>query len=265
MHAHILTEFDPSVYRRFGLPTAEHLLVLRVDSPYWESVHKKLKEHVEKNDKRIVSGQDPFKLEVKIDVDYRHRSLSANAWLWAMHTIEADLINGKKPGKWHDAHDVTPEMVHEDYMDRFAPRAEVVVDEWMVRALGETARIMSEENLPDGKVNLCLMKTSSYMNVREFAQLAHEVERQMVSYGIPLDNYLEYKKLSDQVPEFDKAVAVEDAKTLIPDGEVVTVESQNGTPVVTMAIPKRWEAMTREEQKAIDPERFDKEQNLELF
>lgn len=239
MQAHILTEFDPSVYRRFGLPTAEHLLVLRVDATYWESLHKKLREHVEKNDKRILSGMEPFKLEVKIDVDYRHRSLSANAWLWAMHTIEADIINGNKTGKWYGVNDVTPEMVHDDYMDRLAPRADVVVDEWMVAALSETARVIGQEKLPGGKIKLSLMKTSSFMNVREFAQLAHEVERQMASYGIPLDNYLEYKKLADQVPEFDKKAA---------EGS-----------------PKSWESMTRDEQKATDPERFDKEQNLELF
>jgi len=244
MQAHILTEFDPSLYRRFGLPTAEHLLVLRVDETYWESVHKKLKEHVFKNDKRIFSGMEPFKLEVKIGVDYRHRSLSANAWLWAMHTIEADIINGTKVStRWHGVDDVTPEMVHEDYMDRFAPRAEIVCDEWMAQALSETAKIVAREKLDDGKVKLSLMKSSSYMNAREFAQLSHEVESQMVGYGIPLDNYLEYKKLADQIPDFDKAATDKPVEPKV----------------------KRWEAMTREEQKKADPEKYDAEMNLQLF
>lgn len=254
MHAHILTEFDPSVYRRFGLPTAEHFLVLRVGDTYWDSVYKKLKEHVAKNDKRIMSGQEPFKLEVKIDIDYRHRSLSANAWLWAMHTIEASIINGKTvPTKWQEADDVTPEMVHEDYMDRFAPRAEIVVEEWMVAAIGETARIISQEPMADGKVKLCLMKSSSYMNVREFAALAHEVERQMVGYGISLDHYLEYQKLSDQVPEFDKAA----------EKEAMPKESDNQTKAAPK--PKSWHEMTRAEQAEADPERFDREMQLDIF
>lgn len=263
MQACVLTEFDPSVYRRFGLPTAEHLLVLRVDETYWESLHKKLKEHVEKNDKRIMSGMEPFKLEVKIGVDYRHRSLSANAWLWAMHTIEADIINGKKLStRWHGIDDVTPEMVHDDYMERLAPRAEVVVDEWMAQALSETAKIVAKETLPDGKVKLSLMKTSSYMNAREFAQLSHEVESQMIGYGIPLDNYLEYKKLADQVPEFDRDADMKDMTTL--NGNVLFVGTDGrGKPFTSVG--KRWEAMTREEQKRADPERYDREINLELF
>lgn len=245
MRAQVLTSFDPSVYRRYGIPAG--ILALTVDPVYWDSLYKKLKEHVEKNDKRILSGQEPFKLEVKINVDYRHRSLSANAWLWAMHTIEADIINGKQVAtKWHDINDVTPEMVHEDYMDRFAPRAEVIVDEWMVPVLAETARIVSQEKL-DGKVRLVLMKTSSYMNAREFSQLSHEVESQMLSYGIPLDNYLEYKKLADQIPEFDKSAA-NDTK-----------------PQETAKEVKPWHHMTREEQKAADPEKFDEEMNLQLF
>lgn len=242
MHAHILTEFDPSVYRRFGLPTAEHLLVLRVDETYWKSVYKKLKDHVEKNDKRIMAGMEPFKLEVKIGVDYRHRSLSANAWLWAMHTIEADIVNGNKAGKWYGVDDVTPEMIHEDYLERFAPRATVVVDEWMVAPLSETARVIGKEPLPDGKVKLSLMKSSSHMNVREFAQLAHEVEKQMTSYGVDLDHYLEFKALADQIPGFDKAV-----------------ETHSPKPA------KRWEDMTRAEQAEADPERFDKEMQLDIF
>lgn len=237
MHAHILTEFDPSAYRRFGIATAEHLLVLRVDPIYWDSLHKKLKTHVEKNDKRIMAGQEPFKLEVKINVDYRHRSLPANAWMWAMHTIEAAIINGKGEA-WHDKTDVTPEMIHEDYMDRFAPRADVIVDEWMAGPLGETARIVSREDLGGDKIHLVLMKSSSYMNAKEFAQLSHEIERQMESYGISLDNYIDYKKLADQISEFDKeAEKTED----------------------------NWHRLTDAEKKAQDPKRFDEEKQLEIF
>lgn len=243
MRATILASFDPLVYRRFGLPTAEHLLVLRVDETFWDSVYKRLKEHVEKNDARIFAGQEPFKLEVTLGVDYRHRSLSANAWLWAMHTIEADIVNGGKGGgKWYGVNDVTPEMIHEDYMDRLAPRAEVVVDAWLVPMLSETARIIAKEPLTDGRVKVSLMKTSSYMNSREFASLSREVERQITSYGVSLDHYLEYKKLADQIPEFEK-------------------KAEERAPFV----PKPWHKMTDDEKKKADPERFDTEKQMPLF
>ena len=245
MRASILSTFDPLVYRRFGLPTAEHLLVLRVDETYWGSLYKKLKEHVEKNDARIMAGQEPFKLEVKLGVDYRHRSLSANAWLWAMHTIEADIVNGGNGGgKWYGVNDVTPEMIHEDYMDRLAPRAEIVVDSWLVPMLSETARVVAKEPLADGRVKVSLMKTSSYMNSREFAALSREVERQITSYGVSLDHYLEYKKLADQIPGFEK-------------------RAEENTP--GPFVPKPWHKMTDDEKKKADPERFDTEKQMPLF
>lgn len=211
-----VAEFDPAVYRQYGIYDRDCLLVLRCEPMFWENVKRELGRFVKRNAKRVESGKDPMRLEVDIEADFRSRTLSQNAWLWAMHTLEANFLNGHRSAwtdnqgiKWREVESITPEMIHQDYMERYALRGFVDIDASLVHSIAsrmeaEVGHVMKREGLPDGRVRLEIWKTSSYLNVAEFCRLAEEIERQMLSYGVTFHEAREFLNLTKDLEEYKK-------------------------------------------------------------
>lgn len=251
MKLHLLADFAPSLYREHGVTTAERVVMLTIDESSWDHVRRALKAHAEHNDKRILSGREPHLLEVTIETDYRSRTLSQNAWMWAAHTLEANILNGHRSSwtdrqgvLWREAESITPEMVHADYMERYAARGHVDVDPAFVHAVAsmmetETGHVMGREVQPDGRVRLEVWKTSSYLNTAEFCALGRHIEDQLLSYGVGIGDVAEFLKLSRDLREYEKRVGKE---ALVP-----------------------WEKLTDEQRLQRDPFRYYEELGTPIF
>jgi len=216
-----LVDFDPAIYRAYGIKAASNVAAFVLEPIYWDTFQAVMKKHVAKNDARLIAGKDAIRLELTVTVDYRSRSLSQNAWLWAAHTLEANFLNGHRSA-WTEKHNIlfsergtiTPEDVHYDYMEQYAARGYVDVDPSMLQGLirmieADTGHVMKREPLPDGRVRLEVWKTSSYLDVKEFCELARKVEAQMLSYGVTFREAYEFLDLQDQLAEIEKRIPKE--------------------------------------------------------
>lgn len=190
---------DVSDYKQHNITKFDDLFCIRYDPAYRDKVRAELRKVNEKNEANKASGKEPVQLDVVIDIHYKKRSLDQNSWLWMAHELEARMVNTKDQ-TWRDEHGITwykpgaitSEEIHESYMERFAPRATILVDpdnvEYLRRMLTETTgRVVSETWIPQiGKMEFIIWKTSSYMNVAEFCQLAEKVKESLLSYGVDL-------------------------------------------------------------------------------
>lgn len=214
-----LVDFDPAIYRAYGIKAASNVAAFVLEPIYWDTFQEAMKRFIAKNDARLIAGKDAFRLELSVSVDYRSRSLSQNAWLWAAHTLEANFLNGHRSAWtdrqgiiWRERGTITPEDVHADYMEQYAARGTVDCDPEILQGLAmmierDTGHVMKREPLPDGRIRLEVWKTSSYLDVREFCELARHVEAQMLSYGVTFREAYEFLNLQDQLAEIEKRAA----------------------------------------------------------
>ena len=206
--------FNVKDYLDHNITKADDLLCIRYDSAYRDKIRAEMRKINEKNGKNIADGKEPVQLDVTVDIHYKKRSLDQNAWMWKAHEIEANIVNGRKSAwtdsqkvKWRVAETVTPEMIHESYMEQYAPRGSIEVEPGFVSAVRQMitesmGRVIKEEWLAD-KQKMCfeIWKTSSYMNVREFCELADRVVENLLAYGIDMNNAVDYEALSVNLQE----------------------------------------------------------------
>ena len=220
MHLKFTATFDVEDYKKHNVTKKDDILLLRYAEVARDKVRRELRKIVDKNNKNRDMGKEPVSIDVNMDIHYSKRSLDQNAWLWMAHTLEAAIVNNKRLSgeaiQWNTPDEVTPQMIHDDYLERYAPRATVFVDagnvDYLRKALTETAgRIMKETWHSDTqKMEMEIWKTSHYFNVREFCEFAEHIEDSLLSYGITLDNSTDYKNL------------IEDLQTLKNKAEVLT-------------------------------------------
>ena len=246
MQINLLSSFDSNVYRCHDIKKSERVIAIVSDPIYYDGFIREMKEFERRNKKLIEAGKEPRKLEVSIRVDYRSRSLSQNAWLWSAHTLEANFLNGNRSAwtdaqgiKWRTSESITPEMVHFDYMERYAARGTIDVDAAMVPALSrmleaDTGHVMERQGLPDGRVRLEVWKTSSYLTVREFCELARHVEAQMLAYGVTFREAYEFLSLTADLKRFEEKALKEEKD----------------------AKPREWANLSDEEKQANDRYRY---------
>lgn len=233
MHLKFTATFSLDDYKDHNVTKGDDLLLLRYDAEYRDKVRRELRKIVEKNNKNRDKDKPPVELDVDIDIHYMKRSLDQNAWLWVAHTLEAAIVNNKRLSgeaiQWNTPDEVTPQMIHDSYMEEFAPRGYVdVLPGWVdaIRKMIEEThgRVMNETWLPDKQVyRFEIWKTSSYMNVREFCELAEHVEDNLLSYGITLDNSVDFKHLIEDlqtIKNSDKGSLTEPKESAIVDKEM---------------------------------------------
>ena len=109
-------------------------------------------------------------------------------------------------------------MIHEDYLERFAPRGVIDVQPGMVDAVRQMVnetmgRVVDEKWIPENQVmRFTVWKTSSYMNVAEFCQLSEHVKEQMLSYGINLDDAVDWNNLMTDLEEVKSRSVTQEEK-----------------------------------------------------
>ncbi len=235
MRTHFLGSFDVADYLRLGVTKSDDLLILRYPELYRNKIRTEMRKIVEKNATNKANGKEPVELDVSIDIHYVKRSVDQNSWLWAAHTLEANIVNGHKSAwtdeqkvKWRESGSVTPEMIHDEYMSLYAPRGYIDVEPGFVLAVrsmvNETmGRVIEEVWIPEiKKMRFTILKTSSYMNVAEFCQLAEKVEAQLLSYGIDLNTGADYKNLLSDFDTWKREAEKKEADSNAPQpGETV--------------------------------------------
>ena len=205
---------DIKDYKDHNITKSDDLLCVRYDSAYRDKVRAELRKINEKNAKNMADGKEPVELDITVDIHYKKRSLDQNAWLWRAHEIEANIVNGTKSAwtdsqkiRWRTAESITPEMIHSDYMEQYARRGYIEVEPGFVdevrKMVNESmGRVMKEQWLPDKqKMQFEIWRTSSYMDVREFCELADHVVENLLAYGVDLNNAVDYEALSVDLRE----------------------------------------------------------------
>jgi len=227
--------FDLKDYQRLNITKSDDLLILKYPEVYRDKIRAEMRKIVEKNAKNEANGKEPVALVCDIDIQYAKRSIDQNAWLWKAHEIEARLINTKdqiwrdeKGITWYKPGAITPEEIHESYNERFSPRAELIVDSSNVpffrKMLTETTgKIIDETPIDSEHVRFTILKTSSYLTVAEFCNLADKVSEEMLAYGIDISNGLDWNTLMADL-EGIKSRAVTDKEKPEDDASTVTDE-----------------------------------------
>lgn len=247
MRLHFPATLDIPYAKGLGLFKLGHLLPLRYDAVYESKIQTEIKKILEKNAKNKANGKEPIELDVTIDIHYAKRSVDQNSWLWAAHTLEANIVNGHKSAwtddqkiKWREAGSVTPEMIHEDYMQLWAPRGYIEVEPGFVDAvrkmLEETmGKVRAETWLPEKqKMQFEVWKTSSYMNVAEFCQLAEKITENMLLYGIDISSGLDWNNLMTDLEDIkSRSVKIEgeDGKNSRSGAEEIPILTLRKDPV----------------------------------
>lgn len=201
--------FSVDDYKRHNISRMDDIIALRYMPEFNEKVRRELRKLVLKNSANKEKGRGLVEIDVDMDIHYKKRSLDQNRWLWMAHTLEAAIVNNKKVQggaiRWNTPDDVTPEMIHEDYMERFAPRGVVFAETGFIDCirtmLQETqGRVVEEKWLPDEKrMMFTVWKTSSYLNVAEFCELGDKVTEQILSYGIDINRGVDFKRLAEDL------------------------------------------------------------------
>jgi len=252
--------FDLKDYQRLNITKSDDLLILKYPEIYRDKIRVEMRKIVEKNAKNEANGKEPVELEIEMNIHYAKRSMSANAWLWSAHTLEAKLINTKDQTwrdsmgiSWYKVGAVTPEEIHDHYMNEFAPRAKVLIEpdclEYFRQALNETTgKVVGEHYIESiGKYELTLWKTSSYMNVAEFCALSEHVKESLISYGINLDDATDYTQLLTDLEGIksravtDKEKSEDDASTVIDEPIVLKLRPDSVSIVESVFSGKREE------------------------
>lgn len=237
---------DVKDYNDHNITKFDDLFCIRYDSAYRDKIRAELRKITEKNAKNLNDGKEPVQLDVTVDIHYKKRSLDQNAWLWRAHEIEANIVNGRKSAwtdsqkiRWRVAESITPEMIHDLYMEQYARRGYIEVEPGFVDAVRKMVnesmgRVMKEEWLPDKqKMQFEIWRTSSYMDVREFCELADHVVENLLAYGIDLNSAVDYEALSVDLQEIkNEADKEEQSRTVKHEAEVA-----ESYPTVTQEEP----------------------------
>ena len=237
---------DVSDYKQHNITKFDDLFCIRYDSAYRDKIRSELRKINEKNAKNLSDGKEPVQLDIEVNIHYRGRSLDQNRWLWRAHEIEANIVNGRKSAwtdsqkiRWRTAESITPEMIHDSYMEQYARRGYIEVEPGFVDAVRKMVnesmgRVMKEEWLPDKqKMQFEIWRTSSYMDVREFCELADHIVENLLAYGVDLNSAVDYEALSVDLQEI-KNEAGKEEKARTVKNEAPVAES---SPTVTRDEP----------------------------
>jgi len=243
MHLRFPAFLDLKEYQRLGVTKSDDLLILKYSEVYRDKIRAEMRKIVEKNAKNAETGKEPVELDITVDIHYKKRSLDANRWMWAIHDLEARIINGKgMAGKnangtrWIEAGAVTPEMIHDDYLQQYAKKYFIYAQAGMVNAMREViaenmGRILEEKWLEDRQeMMFTVWKTSRFMTASEFYEFSEHIKAQLLSYGIDLDNASDFKNLMDERETLYRQMSTAESDTT----------KQENTSMVNVYKRKMW-------------------------
>lgn len=167
---------DINAYQRHNVKRSENLVITKYADDWANIVQPWLRECVDANDRRIANGKQPCELEISIKAHYDDRTVKANALMWVIYDLQAQILN--REGKYI-RNPITPMELYKQDMEGYAPTHEKVcdsIDAAAIIAFAESGEceyrghlIRSDEIEDTGAVRLEFRETSSFWDTATFA------------------------------------------------------------------------------------------------
>jgi len=180
---------DINEYRKRGVMRYDNLIILKHDDDSRERIQKELYKINDKNLVRIAEGKETVELDVVIDINYSERSLSQNALMWKLYDVLAEALNREAGTRYR----VSPESLYEEDMKEWAPRHRLYCDKeslpfFKIVLEEERGKIRAVRELPDGKYEIEVWRTSSYWNTVEMNNHIDRLLNTLEQMGVIAEN-----------------------------------------------------------------------------
>jgi len=154
---------------------SENLVITKYADDWAPIVQTWLRECVDANDRRIANGKQACELEITIKAHYDDRTVKANALMWVIYDLQAQILN--REGQYI-RNPIKPMELYKQDMEGYAPVHEktcMTIDAPAVIAFAESGdceykgHLINREELPDGMIRLTFRETSSFWDTATFA------------------------------------------------------------------------------------------------
>jgi len=146
-----------------------------------------VKQALDKLDERQIKRDDFLALDVTIEVRHARRSLDANALMWALYEVEADVQNGGQPDPEKR---ITKDTLYEQDMRDVAPSRPIVVKLDVVKDLRDFG-VKVRQVIPVEGTDLCkayVYKTSSQFDTLEMHRHIKFLFDRIALHGVPVED-----------------------------------------------------------------------------
>ena len=171
---------DITAYQRHEVKRSENLVIVKYADDWAQIVQSWLRECVDANDRRIANGKQSCELEISIKAHYDDRTVKANALMWVIYDLQAQILN--REGKYI-RNPITPMELYNQDMEGYAPvhqKTCMKVDAPAVIAFAESGEceyrghFISQSShggydLCNEMVDLTFRETSSFWDTATFA------------------------------------------------------------------------------------------------
>ena len=197
----MLFTWDPTDAIQYGVPKNQGFLLIKAAESSYASVLEHLKDINDRQKKRLKDRPEEnplFEMKADIEVFYQQRSLRANALMWSLLTLEANILNNTKryENGYHNPRGlpdriITPQEIHDSDMETYAKKMSLYIpkDEYFqfYRMLEDSrlGKIIDKQLIEAQKVYLIVVqRTSSYWDSMEFSEYIKILFERMYDYGI---------------------------------------------------------------------------------
>ena len=166
---------DITAYQRHAVRRSENLVIVKYADDWASIVQTWLRECVDANDRRIASGKQPCELEITIKAHYDDRTVKANALMWVIYDLQAQILN--REGKYI-RNPITPMELYKEDMEGYAPVHEKIcdtIDAPAIIAFAESGEceyrghLISRDDADNALTRLTFRETSSFWDSSAFA------------------------------------------------------------------------------------------------
>ncbi len=165
------------------LPGRElHVRPIRID--------KDLRRFLERLRKIELERQDKVELIMTLEEIGQGRSLDANALMWALYEIEADVDNGGLSGPG----EVVKEDLYDADMMRYAPVVTLSIAADQLSYVRAMAKIKDVRLVGDGRLEVDVLITSSKWDTVRFAKHLDRQFNRLAAKGLPLSQASDVKR-----------------------------------------------------------------------
>lgn len=116
---------DITAYQRHNVLRSENLVIVKYEDDWASIIQPWLRECVDANDRRIANGKQPCELEVTIKAHYDDRTVKANALMWKIYDLQAQILN--REGQFI-RNPIKPMELYKQDMEGYAPVHEKICD-----------------------------------------------------------------------------------------------------------------------------------------
>ena len=109
---------DINAYQRHNVKRSENLVITKYSDDWAPIVQAWLRECVDANDRRVANGKQPCELEITIKAHYDDRTVKANALMWVIYDLQAQILN--REGKYI-RNPIKPMELYNQDMEGYAP------------------------------------------------------------------------------------------------------------------------------------------------